>query len=224
MLSGTQYVRLHDDADRSNDIPLSTFQSADTDLDSSQKPKHRGSYVSLLSTGGGLLPFPKVSYTRGWRFGVLACASGACTVFVINFVATIWTLAKYGVGIGGRQILFEGSCEETRKLNLGVHLLINVLSTILLSSSNYCMQCLSAATRKDIDAAHAEGVWLDIGVPSFRNLRRIRKKRAALWWLLGLSSLPLHLLFVNTSKPFEDLRILTRMQLQLCGLLFHHAV
>lgn len=207
MLSGRQYVRLHDGEERTNDIQLSTFQSPDADA----KPKDRDSYISLLSTRDGPASPPRAKYSRGWRFGVLACASGACTVFLINLVATIWTLVTHGVGVGGRQVLYQGSCEETRKLNLGVHLLINVLSTILLSSSNYCMQCLSAATRKDVDAAHARGVWLDIGVPSFRNLWRIRRKRAALWWLLGLSSLPLHLLSVTVPPlPVCSLRITDR--------------
>ncbi|KAF2430337.1 hypothetical protein EJ08DRAFT_660813 [Tothia fuscella] len=205
MLSGRQYTRVQDDSDDKDNIQLSTLQQPDvtTHLD------HRGSYSSLLSHKDGRSIFPPVSYKRGWRFGVLACATGACTVFIINLVATIWTLAAHGAGKGGRQVLYEGSCEETRKLNLGIHLLINILSTILLSSSNYCMQVLSAATRQDVDKAHAKGVWLDIGVPSFRNLRRIHKRRALLWWLLGLSSLPLHL-FYNSAvfssimkQPYE---------------------
>jgi hypothetical protein len=73
-------------------------------------------------------------------------------------------------------------------------LLINALSTILLSASNYTMQCLSAPTRSEVDDAHSTGKWLDIGVPSVRNLGRIARKRVILWWLLGASSLPLHLL------------------------------
>lgn len=57
------------------------------------------------------------------------------------------------------------------------------------------MQCLSAPTRKEIDRAHARGVWLDIGIPSVRNLRYISKRRVLIWALLGLSSLPLHLFY-----------------------------
>lgn len=79
-------------------------------------------------------------------------------------------------------------------MNSYLHFAINLLSTILLSSSNYCMQCLSAPTRKEVNTAHAKGVWLDIGIPSMRNLRYIDRRRVILWGLLGLSSLPLHLL------------------------------
>lgn len=129
------------------------------------------------------------NHTQGWRFGVIGCAISTCVVFLVNLTVTItWnTQSKSGV-------LFEGDCDRARKINSGLHLLINALSTVLLSSSNYCMQCLSAPTRNDIDIAHARGKWLDIGVLSIRNLRRIAKKRVMIWSLLGLSSLPLHLL------------------------------
>lgn len=70
----------------------------------------------------------------------------------------------------------------------------NALGTLLLSGSNYCMQVLCAPTRRELDQAHAQGRWLDIGVPSFRNLWRISPKRVVVWWVLGLSSIPLHLL------------------------------
>ena len=57
------------------------------------------------------------------------------------------------------------------------------------------MQCLSSPTRSEIDKAHSQGIWLDIGVPSVRNLRRLSKTRIVLWWLLAISSIPLHLLY-----------------------------
>lgn len=80
-------------------------------------------------------------------------------------------------------------------MSLWLHLAINVLSTVLLGASNYCMQCLSSPTRGDVDKAHSKGVWLDIGVPSVRNLRRISGRRFALWCLLAVSSIPLHFLY-----------------------------
>ena len=76
-----------------------------------------------------------------------------------------------------------------------MHLAINILSTLLLGASNYSMQCLSSPTRSDIDKAHSQGIWLDIGVPSVRNLRRLSTTRIVLWWLLAISSIPLHLLY-----------------------------
>jgi hypothetical protein len=71
-----------------------------------------------------------------------------------------------------------------------------LLSTILLASSNYAMQCLSAPTRTELDQAHTKTQWLDIGILSFRNLTQIKTVRMLFWLLLGVSSLPLHLVYV----------------------------
>ena len=129
----------------------------------------------------------------GWRFGVLNFATCASIVFLINLIVTIWGSVAHR-DQEDRSVLSEGSCGRIKTLNPGIHVLINVLSTVLLSGSNYCMQCLSAPTRGEIDEAHAARRWLDVGVPSFRNLRRISRRRLFLWLLLGTSSLPLHLL------------------------------
>ena len=50
------------------------------------------------------------------------------------------------------------------------------------------MQCLSSPTRDEIKKAHSKGVWLDIGVLSVRNLRRLSKARVTLWWLLVIKA------------------------------------
>ena len=65
------------------------------------------------------------------------------------------------------------------------------------------MQCLSSPTRSEIDKAHGQGVWLDIGVPSVRNLRRLSTTRIVLWYLLAISSIPLH--FLYNSAVFSSL-------------------
>ena len=87
-----------------------------------------------------------------------------------------------------------GNCDQARRTNIGLHVFINILSTILLSASNYYLQCLSSPTRKGVDRAHAKGRWLEIGVMSFTNVFHINWLRSILWVCLALSSLPLHLL------------------------------
>ncbi|EQB43346.1 hypothetical protein CGLO_18004 [Colletotrichum gloeosporioides Cg-14] len=69
------------------------------------------------------------------------------------------------------------------------------MSTLLLGASNSCAQLLSSPSRQDIDRAHSKGKWLDIGIPSVRNLRHISRRRVCLWALLFLSSIPLHLVY-----------------------------
>lgn len=72
---------------------------------------------------------------------------------------------------------------------------INILGMLLLGASNYCMQCLSAPTREEVDLAHNQKQWLEIGIPSVRNLRHVSRTRIRLWWLLALSSIPLQLFY-----------------------------
>jgi hypothetical protein len=155
--------------------------------------------------GSGLEPTKKQTRAfHGWRFGALGCAASSTVVFVINLVVTIWGSwnLKSGDDAGA---LYTGDCERVRQMNVGIHVLINILSTVLLSGSNYCMQCLSAPTRKEIDEAHAKGVWLDIGIPSMRNLNMIKTQRVVLWFLLAFSSLPLHLFY--NSAVFSSLGV-----------------
>lgn len=113
--------------------------------------------------------------------------------FLVNFTITVWgAIATQNE----KDVSLQGDCDRVRRLNTGLHVLINILSTLLLNKSNYCMQVCSAPTRRDINRAHgsAYGIWLDIEIPGIRNLRYISRRRTILWCLLGLSLLPLHLL------------------------------
>ena len=118
----------------------------------------------------------------------------AIVVLLINVVACMVAISKHEVK-AGLAILFEGDCSKVKHLNTWLHLLINILSTILLGASNYSIQCVSAPTRTDVDRAHRENLWMDIGVPSIRNLRYISWPRRILRCCLVLSSVPLHLMY-----------------------------
>ena len=126
--------------------------------------------------------------------GVTICAATAGAVFLVNLILTVWASVEFGLA-GGIGTIQTGSCRKTRNLTLWLHLAINALSTLLLGASNYTMQCLASPTREEIDKAHNRHIWLDIGVPSVRNLRRIAGYRMILWWLLAFSGIPLHLLY-----------------------------
>ena len=130
----------------------------------------------------------------GWRSGVAAGALGAVIVLIINVCLLIWVKAKYHVPDDGSATVFRGSCAQKTKISVWCHLAINVCSTLLLSASNNTMQVLTAPTRADVDHAHGRGFWLDVGIPSMKNLRMVGWKRVTLWAILGLSSIPLHLL------------------------------
>ena len=117
----------------------------------------------------------------------------AAVVFGLNVGWTSWASTTYKTS-GGIGTLYIGDCSTVKTLNLWLHLAINILSTLLLGSSNYFMQLLVAPTRDEVDKAHRESTWLDIGTPSVRNLRWISKESVLTWCSLGLSSAILHLL------------------------------
>lgn len=139
---------------------------------------------------------------QGYHFGVMCCAVTSMAVFFINLIITIWATSSYGLR-GGLGTIQDGSCKRTTTLGFWLHLAINALSTLLLGASNYSMQCLSSPTRAEIDKAHSQNVWLDVGIQSVRNLRRLSSSRIAVWWLLALSSIPLHLFW--NSAVFSSL-------------------
>jgi hypothetical protein len=184
---------------------LRNFPPAEN-YDSQQR---KGSYTSLSSSSSSSThvrdrkwgPF---TIPTGWRFAVFGCALTCAVSFLLNLLVTLIAVTKYGVDSSGRLRIYEGDCRTTEKMNTAVHIFINVTSTVLLSSSNYVMQCLCAVTREEVDAAHEgtrRGRWADIGVPSMFNMCLMDRRRVLLWYLLLFSSLPLHLLWVPLLKP-----------------------
>jgi hypothetical protein len=129
-----------------------------------------------------------------WRTTLFSFVILACGVLLINTGFLAWAVRARGTtnGVG---VLYEASCEDTKRANVGVHLVINILSSALLGASNYCMQCLSAPTRSEVGKAHHTGNWLDIGIPSVRNVvsGSFATRKKLCWWVLAISSFPLHL-------------------------------
>ncbi|KAF4984839.1 hypothetical protein FDECE_17006, partial [Fusarium decemcellulare] len=135
----------------------------------------------------------------GWRAGASYFAIAALLSLLLNIVLAIWvpTLESFQHGIG---VLWTGSCRTVSLYNKLIHFGISAITTLLLSGSNYCMQCLTAPTRQNLQEAHNKGIWLDIGVQSIRNLNNIKGYKAILWFLITLSSVPIHLLHRTYNK------------------------
>ncbi|KAF2496631.1 hypothetical protein BU16DRAFT_337514 [Lophium mytilinum] len=131
----------------------------------------------------------------GWRMGVLAGFCTAVFVCLANVVILIAGAAVSGGFSRGIAHLVRGSAEYVTSWSTAFHILVNILSTLLLSASNYTMQVLSSPTREEVDKVHSEGNYLDIGILSTRNLRHISTKRSILWCILGISSIPLHIFY-----------------------------
>ncbi|KAF2142331.1 uncharacterized protein K452DRAFT_308025 [Aplosporella prunicola CBS 121167] len=130
----------------------------------------------------------------GWRGGLARSICAVGIVLLINLIFLNWACFKFGLA-HSKGVFYRGDCETVDRLIMVAHLVINVLGTFLLGASNYGMQVLAAPTRDEVDEAHKRNSWLDIGAPSVRNFRYIDKRRAALWLVMGFSSIPLHLMY-----------------------------
>jgi hypothetical protein len=117
----------------------------------------------------------------------------AIVVLIINVCWLIYAKAKYGI-VDGYGTIRKGECSEVKQLNTWLHLVINILSTLLLTGSNAFMACYSCPSREEVDQAHGRSRSLHIGVLSFGNLRGIAKRKSFVVLLLALSSVPFHLL------------------------------
>ena len=106
--------------------------------------------------------------------GIILCAIATAAVLVINLIIITWVAAGDGVE-RGLAVLQQGSCQETKHLKLRLHLAVNAPSTLLLGAGKYTMQYLSSPTREEIDTAHRQQIWLDIGIPSLRNLEQVSR-------------------------------------------------
>lgn len=136
----------------------------------------------------------KNSRYYGWKTGVLWGSILAMIVLALNITLIVVALRKDR--INGIVNLYSGSVDSVWKVNLWLHIFINVCSTLLLSASNYGMQVLCAPTRSDCDEAHRKNKSLIIGLLSILNIRYISWRRKLLWTALAVSSIPLHLLQV----------------------------
>ncbi|KAG9849625.1 hypothetical protein KCU98_g4806, partial [Aureobasidium melanogenum] len=132
---------------------------------------------------------------ESWRIGVLTGCFASGLVFLINLILFLVAATRYEGFQDGIATLARGERGSIAAISTTLHLLINILSTVLLSSSSYTMQILSSPTRPEVDAAHDRGQWLDIGLLSTRNLKHINRKRLTLWFILAASSIPLHLFY-----------------------------
>ncbi|KAJ4343663.1 hypothetical protein N0V95_006602 [Ascochyta clinopodiicola] len=156
-------------------------------------------YPRTLQKGGipaykQIPPFKHRFGGKGWRVGLFIGFYASLIVHIINLSLLLLAAVAHGGIVDGIDTLLQGDSAYISLMGVALHVLMNIMSTVLLTSSNYAMQILCAPTRHEIDHAHTTGQWLEIGLVSLHNLRRIDMKRVILWWLLVVSSAPLQLL------------------------------
>ncbi|KAI1342586.1 hypothetical protein F5Y15DRAFT_373244 [Xylariaceae sp. FL0016] len=137
------------------------------------------------------------SRLTGWR----AQATINCAILTVASAALVSCSVVAALRNDGKIInLYSGECNGSpiSRVNTGLHLLINVISTLVLGSSNFFMQILNAPSREEADEAHSKGSWLGIGIPSVRNAFLVSKSKTWYWLCLFLTSIPIHLVFNST--------------------------
>jgi hypothetical protein len=119
----------------------------------------------------------------------------ATDTFLLLLVLALTLVAALNFPRNGLQAtIVDQDCGSVRTWGTLLHLLINIVSTLLLATSSYAMQCLGSPTRREIDRVHDKGKCMNIGVPSIGNVIRMSPRRLLLWLLIFWSSLPIHLL------------------------------
>jgi hypothetical protein len=124
---------------------------------------------------------------------IFVCLIATALVMLANCILLIVSIARATSSLGAK-ILYKGTYSDAATRSTIGHLFINVASTVLLAVSYAAMQFLLAPTRANVDRAHARGRWLSIGAQGLRNFPFVERWRQALWLLLFISSIPLHLL------------------------------
>lgn len=99
------------------------------------------------------------NYFQGWKFTIFGAFTASLIVLFFNLGFLLYCVThskhdavdlypiaeqdayraqiKHQIGT----LLFEGNCAEVHRLSTGFHLVINILSTTLLSASNFGMVC-----------------------------------------------------------------------------------
>lgn len=150
----------------------------------------------IIKYCGSIAIYDRFRRLTGWRKGAFVNIILVFLVLLVLIISHVYLWTTSG-DLFGYHIIHSGRCagNGVGRLNTLLHLIINILSTLVLASTNFFMQVLNAPSRAELDSAHEKGFWLDIGVPSPRNAFRVGRFKTIMWLLFFLSSIPIHLLF-----------------------------
>ncbi|OAG04046.1 uncharacterized protein CC84DRAFT_1249587, partial [Paraphaeosphaeria sporulosa] len=123
------------------------------------------SKTSIRSKTWYILSKPFVGYRslkrrsrfHGWQWGVVAGIFACTFVLFMSIAFMIIGLTAKMSNQGGIATLLAGNEDQVSRASTALHVIIHVLSTLLLSASNYTMQVLSSPTRAECIKAHERG-------------------------------------------------------------------
>ncbi|KAF4121047.1 hypothetical protein GMORB2_2533 [Geosmithia morbida] len=137
---------------------------------------HVNSQRDLEKGAGGALR----RMMTGWKGGIILNLLLGAVVFIASVVCIGLAAARGRFAGQEAKVVVEGRCGRVSSLSAGLNALVNVLAVLMLAGANYTAQTLASPTRSEVAEAHARLGWMDIGIPSLRNLGGISRGRAAL--------------------------------------------
>ena len=137
----------------------------------------------------------------GYSFRLAVILSILSTLFL---AITIYSIKRslddalkpdYGLSILPSVVIFGGNCAHLRFVSDGLHLVVNIIGSLIVSFSAYLQQICSSPTYNDIlNSITPEGGDILFGSNLPVGLYRRRKtKLIVVWILLLITSLPIHL-------------------------------
>ena len=100
------------------------------------------------------IPHNKTKRLQGWKFTLFLAINAGVIVLFFNVGFLLYCLTHRDDGQSLNTTLFDGDCTEVHRLGVGLHLIINVLSTILLGASNFGWYI-------DNRSPHAASLWVE---------------------------------------------------------------
>ncbi|KAI2623775.1 hypothetical protein GGS21DRAFT_541348 [Xylaria nigripes] len=133
-------------------------------------------------------------YLTGWRGGVAYNILLAFLILVVDIVYLVMGATRTK-GFSAQLAIYSGNCSTATRIKIGTSAAINVFGIVLLAGANYIFQVLISPTRDEISKAHDRKRWLDIGVPSLRNVAFISRPRAILGVIVLIIAIAMHVIY-----------------------------
>ena len=123
---------------------ISVYSKTDTNYNTPQEREPNQHLQDIPDQAPLVKPSTRARWFSGWRTGAYSAAGLALCSLVVNVVAAIW-LHSHPDSDSNLVEVFKGHCDTVARVDTWVHLIINILSTLLLAVSNYC--CNACAPR-----------------------------------------------------------------------------
>ncbi|PHH50231.1 hypothetical protein CFIMG_005867RA [Ceratocystis fimbriata CBS 114723] len=178
MRRGPQAIRIHRQSRgfQSRSADFFTPQDSDGFSDTASDTAFRGMEKDVQCLG----------WSSGWRATLLLNLGVTFTILMLLVAVFIAVITRTN-SLTKRDALFTGACENVENIGYGLHVVTSAMTIAILAIGNYTFQVLSSPTRAEVVAAHEKKWWLDIGIPSVRNLGYISSGRVVIIVSLLLS-------------------------------------